>query len=97
MLNGLKRLLPGGRKQVEEQAKKAVDLGAALASPVVPTVLLVAGAGVAFWYWRQWARGQAEQAARGESVPPVIGGPAMETLDEGISVQGEAEPRRRRR
>ena len=101
MLDALKRLLPGNRREVREQARKAVDVGAALASPVVPTVLLVAGAGVAFWYWRQWSRGRAEVAgglAPTDHVHPVITSPAAEALDEGMSVQGSAEsPRARHR
>ena len=27
---------------------------------VVPALLLATGTGVAFWWWTQWARGQAE-------------------------------------
>lgn len=92
MLGSLRGLLPGGRKQMKAQARRAADVGAALASPVVPTVLLVAGAGVAFWYWRQWSRGRAE-AAEGELTP--LGERAQAALDESLSVQGSAEPSRK--
>jgi hypothetical protein len=89
MLGSFRRFLPGGRTQVRDQARRAVDVGAALASPVVPTVLLVAGAGVAFWYWRQWSRGRAEA---GEGGLDPLGGEAQAALEEGLSVQGSAEP-----
>ena len=29
-------------------------------TPVAPALLLATGAGVAFWWWTQWARGAAE-------------------------------------
>ena len=45
--------LPGSaRKLVGRQVK--VEL------PVAPVLLLATGAGVAVWWWTQWARGHAE-------------------------------------
>jgi ferric-dicitrate binding protein FerR (iron transport regulator) len=32
-------------------------------SPIASAVVLAAGAGVAFWWWTQWARGRAETEA----------------------------------
>jgi len=32
-------------------------------SPIASAVVLAAGAGVAFWWWTQWARGRAESEA----------------------------------
>ncbi len=32
-------------------------------SPITSAVVLAAGAGVAFWWWTQWARGRAENDA----------------------------------
>jgi uncharacterized protein HemX len=32
-------------------------------SPIASAVVLAAGAGVAFWWWTQWARGRAENEA----------------------------------
>ena len=36
----------------------------ARAGALWPTLFAAAGAGVAFWWWNQWARGQAEAAAQ---------------------------------
>jgi uncharacterized protein HemX len=32
-------------------------------APIASAVVLAAGAGVAFWWWTQWARGRAENEA----------------------------------
>jgi len=34
-------------------------------SPIASAVVLAAGAGVAFWWWTQWARGRAESEGDG--------------------------------
>ena len=39
-------------------------------APVAPALLIATGAGVAFWYWTQWARGQAESEAAAKDEPP---------------------------
>ncbi len=48
----------------ETAAADAVEAGASIpktkTAQVAPALLLATGAGVAFWYWTQWARGQAE-------------------------------------
>jgi hypothetical protein len=47
---------------VLEASLRAV--GRSRAKPqVAPAVLLIGGAGVAFWWWTQWARGRAEADA----------------------------------
>ena len=55
-------------KAVASKAPAAMDaalaaLGRSRASPVAPALLLATGAGVAFWWWTQWARGRAESEA----------------------------------
>ena len=45
--------LPGGARKLASR-KVQVEL------PVAPVLLLATGAGVAVWWWTQWARGQAE-------------------------------------
>ena len=50
------------------QAPDAVEaslqaLGRSRKAPVAPALLLATGAGVAFWWWTQWARGTAESEA----------------------------------
>ena len=49
-------------------ARKAPDamiraIGRSPGSQVAPALLLATGAGVALWWWTQWARGSAESEA----------------------------------
>jgi ferric-dicitrate binding protein FerR (iron transport regulator) len=39
-------------------------------SPIASAVALAAGAGVAFWWWTQWARGRAETETDIAAEPP---------------------------
>ncbi len=59
------------------EPRRAITIGVGAASPLWPTFMLAAGAGVAFWWWTQWARGDAgtanaaaSQAAEAPSPQP---------------------------
>ena len=78
MIKTLSRLLPKRppkpAKLVQALASKAVDpmeaslqaLGRSRKAQVAPALLLATGAGVAFWWWTQWARGAEESEAAGK-------------------------------
>ena len=53
-----------------ERSKDAKATGRQRNAPVAPALLIATGAGVAFWYWTQWARGQAESDAAAKDEPP---------------------------
>ncbi len=59
---GLKLGLPR-RSADETSAPKNTSSPAPGLSPIASAVVLAAGAGVAFWWWTQWARGRAESEA----------------------------------
>ncbi len=62
----------------EVLADKAADpieaslqaLGRSRKAQVAPALLLATGAGVAFWWWTQWARGAEESEAAGKNEAP---------------------------
>ena len=62
---------------IKELATKAADpieaslqaLGRSRKAQVAPALLLATGAGVAFWWWTQWARGAEESEAAGKAGP----------------------------
>jgi len=56
---GLKLGLPR-RSTKETSAPQNTSTAAPGLSPIASAVVLAAGAGVAFWWWTQWARGRAE-------------------------------------
>ncbi len=66
---------PIKRDLVQTLSAKAVDpieaslqaLGRSRKAQVAPALLLATGAGVAFWWWTQWARGSAESEAAGKT------------------------------
>ncbi|WP_174301332.1 hypothetical protein [Caulobacter sp. S45] len=78
MIKTLSRLLPKRKSKPAELgralASKAVDpmeaslqaLGRSRKAQVAPALLLATGAGVAFWWWTQWARGAEESEAAGK-------------------------------
>jgi hypothetical protein len=49
------------------RARKIAAHKATLELPVAPVLLMATGAGVAVWWWTQWARGRAESEA---TAPP---------------------------
>ncbi len=55
---GLPRLSFRKTSQAAQTSTPAAGL-----SPIASAVVLAAGAGVAFWWWTQWARGRAENDA----------------------------------
>ncbi len=79
MIKTLSRLLPKRTPKparlVQAIASKAVDpmeaslqaLGRSRKAQVAPALLLATGAGVAFWWWTQWARGAEESEAAGKT------------------------------
>ena len=69
---------PALAKTVAREVPDAMEtslqaLGRSRTAQVAPALLLATGAGAAFWWWTQWARGRAESeaAAAGEPKPPV--------------------------
>ena len=51
-------------RQAPDAVKTSLQaLGQSRTSQVAPALLLATGAGVAFWWWTQWARGSAEREA----------------------------------
>jgi uncharacterized protein HemX len=52
---GLSRRPPPKDETLPDASSAAPGL-----SPIASAVVLAAGAGVAFWWWTQWARGRAE-------------------------------------
>ncbi len=80
LLARLTRLLPRKRPLAKTPlakvlATKAADpieaslqaLGRSRKAQVAPALLLATGAGVAFWWWTQWAQGAEESAAAGKA------------------------------
>jgi hypothetical protein len=59
---GLKLGLPRGSSKKTSAPPKSPTPASGL-SPIASAVVLAAGAGVAFWWWTQWARGRAESEA----------------------------------
>ncbi len=62
---------------------------------LAPAVVLVCGAGVAFWWYTQWAHGRGDGEAEAEPHPgvgPVLPADAGEALDAALAVQAAAEP-----
>ena len=55
-----------------DDPRRAVQLGLGFYSPLWPTFIAAAGAGVAFWAWAQWMRGKAQS----EFSPALAGAPA---------------------
>jgi hypothetical protein len=53
-----------GRLSAVTRRKVQVEL------PVAPVLLMATGAGVAVWWWTQWARGRAESDAAAPAAPP---------------------------
>jgi len=66
---GLSRRSDPDKAETQDAATPAAGL-----SPIASAVVLAAGAGVAFWWWTQWARGRAESEA------DVAGGAEAETV-----------------
>jgi uncharacterized protein HemX len=59
---GLKLGLPRPTDPDKTPSQDAATPASGL-SPIASAVVLAAGAGVAFWWWTQWARGRAESEA----------------------------------
>jgi hypothetical protein len=75
------------------------------ATNLAPVVVIACGAGMAFWWWTQWARAReearlaeekAEADAAGEpphgEVTDILDTAALSGLDESLAVQADAEP-----
>lgn len=62
---------------------------------LAPAVVLVCGAGVAFWWYTQWAHGRGEDEA---GAAPLLPSKAQDALEESLGVQaaGEAAPEDRK-
>ena len=67
------------RTLVQTLSDKAADpievslqaLGRSRKAQVAPALLLATGAGAAFWWWTQWARGSAESEAAARERDPL--------------------------
>jgi uncharacterized protein HemX len=69
---GLKLGLPRRSSSKTSPPETPTTTGPAL-SPIASAVVLAAGAGVAFWWWTQWARGRAESEAEIAAADPPQG------------------------
>ena len=75
LLSRLASLRPRKRPLAKMLATKAADpiaaslqaLGRSRKAQAAPALLLATGAGVAFWWWTQWARGVEESEAAGKA------------------------------
>jgi uncharacterized protein HemX len=57
------------RSPLQTSAPPKTSTAAPALAPIASAVVLAAGAGVAFWWWTQWARGRAESEAAEGSEP----------------------------
>ena len=60
------------QKSAAEDPGRALNLGVGLASPLWPTFLVTAGAGVAYWWWTQWTQVQDRSFAPLTAAKPVL-------------------------
>ncbi|MEO6378883.1 MAG: hypothetical protein ABIO37_12725 [Caulobacteraceae bacterium] len=56
-------------KPVAEDAGRALNLGVGLVSPLWPTFMVTASAGVAYWWWTQWTQIQDRSFAPAATKP----------------------------
>ncbi len=81
---GLKLALPRwfswGKTSTAASEASALDAPPAPGlAPIASAVVLAAGAGVAFWWWTQWARGRAEsELVDTENAEPDVKSPQDE-------------------
>ena len=69
---------PPKRSLVQTLSAKATDpieaslqaLGRSRKAQIAPALLLATGAGAAFWWWTQWARGAEESEAAARASDP---------------------------
>ncbi|HTK35711.1 MAG TPA: hypothetical protein VL358_10565 [Caulobacteraceae bacterium] len=77
-----------------DDPRRALQLGLGIYSPLWPTFIAAAGAGVAFWAWAQWARGKAQTEFVGAhglvAVPPASAFPPV--LEPEFDIEPEPEP-----
>jgi hypothetical protein len=96
MLDKFKTLFKPKPDRTKDVAQSATNLA--------PVVVIACGAGMAFWWWSQWARSReearlaeekAEAQAAGEppygEVTDILDPQALEGLDESLAVQADAE------
>ena len=60
------------QKSVAEDPGRALNLGVGLVSPLWPTFLATAGAGVAWWWWTQWTQVQDRSFAPLAAAKPFL-------------------------
>ncbi len=80
------------------KAQERLKITAPSASNLAPVVVIACGAGMAFWWWSQWARSREEaRLADADSdaepigdVTEIVDSEAANGLDESLAVQAEA-------
>lgn len=96
MLDKFKTLFKAKPDRLKVAAQSATNLA--------PVVVIACGAGMAFWWWSQWARSREEarleeERAEAEAAndPPhgevtdILDPQALDGLDESLAVQADAE------
>ncbi len=76
-----------------------LQMTASSASNLAPVVVIACGAGMAFWWWSQWARSREEarlaqadsDAEQINNVAVVSGDEALNNLDESLAVQAKSD------
>ncbi|MHB8283184.1 MAG: hypothetical protein ACYDD1_00740 [Caulobacteraceae bacterium] len=88
----------------KDKAPDGLKLTPTPANTLAPVVVIACGAGMAFWWWSQWARSReearvAEAKAEAEAaadlphgeVTEILDPEAMHALDESLAVQADAD------
>lgn len=96
MLDKLKSLF-------KPQEPDKLQVAAQTATNLAPVVVIACGAGMAFWWWSQWARSREEARLADEKAeaqfagePPhgevteILDPEALHSLDESLAVQADA-------
>lgn len=97
MLGGLKTLFARKAKS-STKAEPLVQVAPPTGGSLTPVVVIACGAGMAFWWWRQWARSQeaarvveAKTADTDTDAGEVLPASTREGLDESLAVQADAQ------
>lgn len=81
------------------KAPERLKITASSATTLAPVVVIACGAGMAFWWWSQWARSREDarlaeakgEAAQVSDVSEILDDQALASLDESLAVQADAE------
>jgi hypothetical protein len=81
------------------KAPEQLKITAPPATTLAPIVVIACGAGMAFWWWSQWARSREEArltAPDGDApgmgdAPQILDEQVLDALDESLAVQADAD------